>query len=470
MISLVGIIGLLILIYMRPQEFFEAIRDFNPLYFFFALSVGGIAYDVSRRRARLMSTPALRYVLGFLVWCLVTVLWRKPGMVGTVATLIVVCTIFYLILAHGVQTLAAFSKCVMVIFALGLFVATIGFDQGLRPFQCVVVNPESNSTRAYPTGLECHVVDADGAPHDGVADCLTVGQAGIPYACERAGFFETTSVGGGRVRYLGVLLDPNDLALATALALPFAFALVEIRRSLMRVLLLLASIVVVVGEIVFTGSRGGQLTLATVMGAYFVKQYGWKRGALVAATMGIPIAIYGGRSDDSADESTMERLGCACAGIKMVMSNPIAGVGFSQYLEHHGQTAHNSYVLAAGELGVPGMWLFALILFLSLKIPLTVLRVEMVESHESRVIKAYAMALLAAMSGATIGIFFLSWTYHYVLWLHFGLSGALYTIVKRTYPAYECRVSRKEALGVLGGYVFYLVFWARYIMWKGAWD
>ena len=39
---------------------------------------------------------------------------------------------------------------------------------------------------------------------------------------QAVGMFQTTSIDGGRVRYLGVLTDPNELALATALALILA--------------------------------------------------------------------------------------------------------------------------------------------------------------------------------------------------------------------------------------------------------
>src|SRR5262249_50942339 len=157
------------------------------------------------------------------------------------------------------------------------------------------------------------------------------------------------SCGGGRVRYLGVLLDPNELSLATALAVPFAFAFLEMKRSALRLILLLATLVVVAVEIVFTQSRGGQLTFGAVLGAYFVKKYGWKRGFMVGAVMAVPMLALGGRHDESAEESTLERLGCAAAGIKMLMDTRGVGVGFGLYTEHHFLTAHNAYILAVGE-------------------------------------------------------------------------------------------------------------------------
>ena len=116
----------------------------------------------------------------------------------------------------------------------------------------------------------------------------------------------------------------------------------------------MATLVVVGLEIGFTQSRGGQVTMGAVLGAYFVKKYGWKRGASWASRWPSPVLALGGRHDESAEESTLERLGCAAAGIKMLMSYPIRGVGYTQYTEFHFLTAHNAYVLAAGELGLPG--------------------------------------------------------------------------------------------------------------------
>jgi hypothetical protein len=350
-------------------------------------------------------------------------------------------------------------------------VAFVGAHQGFSAFQCVVYNPADKNSVAFPDGRECMVVDEDGLPHDGTVDCMDSGKAGMAYECERAGLFGTTSVGGGRVRYLGVLLDPNELALATAIAVPFAFALLELRWSFFRLLLLMGTLFTVGLEIVFTQSRGGQLTMGSVLGAYFVRKYGWKRGALVGMALAVPMIALGGRHSESAEESTLERLGCAAAGIKMLMSYPFRGVGYSLYTENHFLTAHNAYVLACGELGLFGMWLFGMLAFLSIKVPLAVIQFPMDEDHpDTAPLKTLGMAMLAAMIGLCVGIFFLSWCYHYVLWMHWAMCGSLYCCVKRLYPHFEVKVSGRDKGLVFAGYILFLIFWAYYIRSKGAWD
>jgi len=469
MSSLPGIIGLILFVYVRPQEFFVALKEVNFLYIFIAISIAGIAYGISQRRLVLAATPHLKWVLLFGLWAIFTIAIRKPSILSTRAVGIAVDLVLYLVIAHGIQDITTFKRVLAVVFASGLFVAYVGADQGLSPFQCVVYNPAERNSNGFADGRECKMVEDDGTPHDGQVDCIAEGQPGMPYQCERAGLFGTTSVGGGRVRYLGVLLDPNELALATALCVPFTFAFLEMRRSFLRLALLVLTLIVVAVEIVFTQSRGGQVVFGAVLGAYFIKKYGWKRGLIVGAALAVPMLMVGGRHDESADESTLERLGCSAAGIKMMLSYPFTGVGLGEFTEYHNLTAHNAYVLACGELGLPGMFLFGALMYLAIKVPYSILRYPMPDAYETAQIKALAMGLLAALVGAAIGIFFLSWCYHFVLWIHLGLVGALYACTRRLFPSFDCRLSRKEMVGIFFGYIGLLIVWTGYIKHKGAW-
>lgn len=470
MSALPGIIGLLVFIYARPHEFLRELEDYNFLYVFLFLALVGMAHDLSERRTKLMLTPMMIPVFGFTAVCVVSLALRKPDILGQRLVGILVSLILFLVIGQGVQRLSGLRKIVSTIFMLGIFVAYVGADQGLSPFECTIYNPAERNGRAWPDGRPCEMKESDGSPHDGTTDCIITGKPGVAYQCERAGLFGTSSVGGGRVRYLGVLMDPNELALATAFVVPFAFAFLEISPNVLRLGLLLSTLLLVAVEIVFTGSRGGQLTFGAVLGAYFIKKYGWKKGVLVGAAMALPLILLGGRSGHDADASTHERLNCSAEGIKMSILYPFTGVGYSQFTEHHPLTAHNAYVLAAGELGLPGVFFFGAILYLAVRIPLAVLRFEMAESPDARVIKALAMAILATSAGAMVGIFFLSWTYHYVLWIHLGLVSSLHAVVERTYPTFEVKLTWREARNVCLGYVGLLVVWSGYIKHKGAWD
>jgi hypothetical protein len=63
--------------------------------------------------------------------------------------------------------------------------------------------------------------------------------------------------------------------------------------------------------------------------------------------------------------------------------------------------------------------------------------------------RPWAMGLIAAFSGLAVGIFFLSFTYHYVLWIYIGLSGALYSAVRAHCQSFKVRFGLSDLAVVL---------------------
>jgi O-antigen ligase len=155
----------------------------------------------------------------------------------------------------------------------------------------------------------------------------------------------------------------------------------------------------------------------------------------------------------------------------MWRSHPLLGVGLGQFTEYHYMTAHNSYLLALAELGFPGMVMFAAVLYLSAKIPVVALS-HMRKTTVPEILagaeltRAWAVGLLAAFIGLSVGVFFLSFTFHYVLWIYVGLSGALYSAIRRHDSTFRVRLSGLD-LGVITlacAAVVVLVFF--YTRWK----
>ncbi|PIE05462.1 MAG: hypothetical protein CSA75_04630 [Sorangium cellulosum] len=273
-------------------------------------------------------------------------------------------------------------------------------------------------------------------------------EPGYSYRCEHAGLLGTTSI-GNRVRYLGVLQDPNEVSLVVAAALPIAFAFYQRRKSKARLALLMLSLALVATTVVLSKSRGGQLVFLSIIGIYFLKKYGWK-GAILAAMGALPIVALGGRGGAEASESSQERLECWFTGVDMFRTDPIFGVGFGQFTEHHFLTAHNSYVLAAGELGLFGIITWSSIMWLSVKIPFTAMK-ELQAIPGAEVARIWSVALLASLAGVCVGVFFLSFNYHYILWLFIGLTGAFYMAVKGHLPNWRIPFGWKDMLFVVTG-------------------
>ncbi len=434
MFAIPGIVLLIAIIYARPQEFLGPLQAVPILYVAFAMTIFGGALDLRLGNTRLRSTPLLPWIGLFLAWSFVTVIARAPSNLPLRGLSLMVCAALYLVIAHGVQTLRAFGAIAGTVLALVLLISVVGVEQGFAATGCVVVDESSS-------GGEAAAGKPDGRPCDTVRACyLGDPEPGAEYVCEHVGWFGTTSIGKGRVRYRGVLQDPNELALAVAIGLPLAFGMGRTRGG-GRALAAL-SFALVLACTVLSRSRGGQLVFMTVLAAYFVKRFGF-RGLGLGAILALPLLLLGGRSGAEATSSTLERIDAWSEALSMFRSHPLMGVGLGQFGEYHYMTAHNSYLLALAELGLPGMLLFSIVVYMAAKIP-----VEALGTGEPA-IEAWAMALLAAFAGLGVGIFFLSFAYHYVLWIYIGLSGALYSAIRTHNAAFRVRFGWRDLLTVV---------------------
>lgn len=445
MLAIPGIIALVIFIYARPQEFVAPLRVVPLLYLFVAVAIFGIALDVRLGNTRLRATPQLPWILGFFTWATLTVLIRAPGAAREHVTSLAICITLYALIAHGLQGFRALHVICAVLLSMVLFVCGVGAHQGFAQTGCVVVDESvpGDTASGKPDGRACTTVRS----------CYTSeSEPGAEYQCEHIGLFGTTSIGHGRVRYRGVLQDPNELALAGGVGLPLAFAFGQAeRRSLGRRLLGAVSFLLVLLCAVMTASRGGQLVFLAVLGAYFVHRVGLA-GLLLGAVLALPLLILGGRGGEDASSSTLERLDCWAEACSMFRAHPLLGVGLGQFTEYHYMTAHNSYMLAVAELGFPGLVLFVAILYCSARIPLDALarlrNPDAAWQAGAPLIRAWSVGLVAAFIGLAVGIFFLSFTFHYVLWIYIGLAGALYSAIRQHDPTFRVRLSWLELGGI----------------------
>jgi O-antigen ligase len=463
MFAIPGIIALVVFIYARPQEVFERLRVVPLLYIFCALAIFGIVLDLRLRNSRLRAAPQLPWVALFFVWSALTVLIQAPSAALEHIVSLSICITLFALVAHGVQSFRALHLVAASVLVMVLFVCSVGVQQGFAEMGCVVVDESvpGDSASGRPDGRACvtprNCYNGDAQP-------------GAEYQCEHIGWFGTTSIGHGRVRYRGVLQDPNELALAGGAGLPLAFAFGQVKSDLKRRLLGIVAFVLVLVCAVLTASRGGQLVFLAVLAAYCVNRVGIS-GLLLGGTLALPLLLLGGRGGEDASSSTLERIDCWAEAISMWRAHPLLGVGLGQFNEYHYMTAHNSYLLALAELGLPGMFVFGAILYLSAKIPLAALtHVRHASAPEvlagARLTRAWAVALLAAFIGLSVGIFFLSFTYHYVLWIYLGMSGAFYGAVRRHDPTFSVRLKGADFALILLINVAIIVFVFFYTRWK----
>ena len=446
---------LVFVLVIRPQEIWPVLGALRLLDVFTALCVLGVLVEIALGRQKPLYSPQLPWVGLFVLTCfLITGLNLGVGRgleLGTNRALIP--AIFMLAVMYGARTLEQLKRMIWLLLLLGAFVSAVAVHQGNQAPQCLerVLTERGELLPDLDTadGRECGIS----------VDCRDGVRFDVEWACERLGLFKTLST-GRRVRWRGQLDDPNELSVFIGALIPLLFALAmpskhdeKLGQGTKTVLMTIALAMLGLGiyAVILSQSRGGQLVLGTVFGIYFVSRYRWK-GLVLAALFALPVVLLGGRSAAEADESASERIELLYEGMTMFFKFPIRGVGVDQFADRVDSplhlTAHNSYLLAATETGFIGFFFWSLLLWTSFKIPYTALRREAPLSQELR---SLAMALVVSFAGIAIGIFFLSFTYKQLLFIWFGLAGAMYRILKQADDTFAVKIGWRDMLGVAGG-------------------
>jgi hypothetical protein len=234
-----------------------------------------------------------------------------------------------------------------------------------------------------------------------------------------------------RMRSLGFLNDPNDLAQAFVVLLPLVIALRSPARRLKNLLLVWLPAALLGYGVLLTHSRGGLLALLAMFFFAFRQRVGRLLSlvlSVAAAFVLLALGATGGRAL-SLDESGAGRIAAWSEGLEMLKSSPLWGVGFGSFAEHHEHVAHNSFVHCFAELGLVGYFVW-----LSL-IVLTWTEVSTIAAETSgvpgRSIVPCAQAMRLAMVGFIVGAFFLSRSYGVMFFLMLGLGTALGDIARR---------------------------------------
>jgi O-antigen ligase len=202
-------------------------------------------------------------------------------------------------------------------------------------------------------------------------------------------------------------------------------------------------VVVSVWAVILSQSRTGQMVLGTIALLALIRRYGG-RGLLLALAVVPLFFLFGGREGAEADSSSLERATILYEGIDLVRAHPFLGVGTSQFNEEISisMTAHNSYLLAAAELGLLGLVLWAGMLYTSMKVAIVVATEP--PPGIDRELVLFAEALAISLAAIFVGIFFLSFCYKQLLFVWLGLAAALHGAVRLQAPQFRVRTSGRE--------------------------
>ena len=251
--------------------------------------------------------------------------------------------------------------------------------------------------------------------------------------------------------WYGVFNDPNDLGLALVVMMPYV-----VYQALRYRLLFIIFFALILGGIYCTNSRGTLVALIAGLGMFFIFKKKSMKGLIIAGLIAVALFLFGPSrvsEINTVDDSSYGRIDAWYAGLKMMQSSPIIGVGPDTFTEHHPITAHNSYVLAAAETGFLGLMFYNGAILIPILLGIRVLFLE----TDSENFELGASILSCAIAGA-VSIFFISRTYIMIPYL---MSGLLYAVFHAAFPdrlthEMEKGLSVKHLFGVTLSMLFLL--------------
>jgi putative inorganic carbon (hco3(-)) transporter len=236
---------------------------------------------------------------------------------------------------------------------------------------------------------------------------------------EQLGYVDTVAE-YKRIRWLGPFSDPNDLALAFVLVIPFLLNRLAEKKYLFPLLFLPP----VVYALYLTNSRGAVLALAISIMTFFIIRKGKWKGALLALVAIVLIVLFGPSrmgSMSGADESAHGRLEAWYQGYQILKENPFFGGGSGTFLDFHSYTAHNSLVLVFAELGLLGAFFFIGLFYFPLERMLSYLSKNRGKPIKSQASMGIYSAMIASLFGVLTAMFFLSRSYTLMPYMVVGM-------------------------------------------------
>lgn len=246
------------------------------------------------------------------------------------------------------------------------------------------------------------------------------------------GWSGTNYVEDGRIRYLGIFQDPNDLGVFFMMNIPFSLYFLAKSNAIEKTLGLTTFILLLYG-IYMTNSRGTMIALAGMTGLYLLIRFGGAKAIIAGLILSPPALFFAStfRAVSSQEASAMGRLWAWWDGLEMLKANPLFGVGSNNFMEHHVRVAHNTYIQIAAELGLTGYILWSTLLLLTLFMGFSVIMYTKTVSHDKITEKLKSEAMLSAtlfysLSGFAMTAFFLTRHRFIVYFMVAGMAIASY--------------------------------------------
>ena len=255
-------------------------------------------------------------------------------------------------------------------------------------------------------------------------------------------------------RLAGPIKDPNTFAQILVVLIPLALERYQNEKNLFLKLVAVVTLLILVFTITFTYSRGGFLALFVAVVVWLIKRPPSPQVVTLIIAAGILVLrmlpsnyterilslsafIPGSTSFVTSDQSFRGRSSENLVAINMFLDHPITGIGpgnYSVYYQEYSRqlgidprrssrSAHSLYLEVLAERGLPGIFIFGLIFYLTVR---GLLRSEMLLlKANDKSMADIPVAVLASFIGYMTSALFLHGAYIRYYWVLMGIAWAV---------------------------------------------
>ncbi len=245
----------------------------------------------------------------------------------------------------------------------------------------------------------------------------------------------------------GIMSNPNEFAISIAINFPLCLAFFFAAKKPLAKLFWAAGLLFMSWGVIASYSRSGLLAMIVTV-AICVWEFGirGKRTAVLVTSVFVGVitvavilatpnylarigSMVYGNIEGSGDKGSIEaREQLLKQSLNLMVHHPILGIGPGNFSSYTGTwlVAHNSYSELGAEAGVPALFLFVLMLVLTLRKVRQVRKLPGYQSSED--IRLWSSALWAAMAAYMAGAMFASTEYDLFPYFLVGYICAVYQI------------------------------------------
>jgi len=266
---------------------------------------------------------------------------------------------------------------------------------------------------------------------------------GVLLYYNRAGI-DNLTMDEGRIRYVSIFGDPNDMALAINTILPFLFYFIFYHTSKLFKFISMLLLVICIYAIWLTNSRGGILTFCFITTMFTIKRYKYTYGVVLSIIILLIMLAYAPTRMSMLtfqEESARGRIVGMRTGMELMRSNYksiFLGNGYGSFAEGPtGYVAHNSPMHVAGETGILGLYFWMGLIYISIKGLSAQFKNKIISNKNTYDL---SHVLLISLIGFLFGALFLSSPYNPILYMLYGCIASILIIRRNigeminTYP------------------------------------